>query len=222
MWENLSILYIGLSMHPALREILDAPGPNPLDRTFPGTICDMFDNDHPIEMEIGAGKARFLLHRARALPERNFIGFDYIWKYIKIAWQRIEKREIPNALCFKAEATEVVGHLVPDQSVSVFHIYFPDPWHKKKHHKRRLLTPDFFKLLHQRLEPGGLLEIATDNFDYLIAFKAALIGAGDTLWSATRETINERIMNPEFRTNFELKYEAEGRDLYYLELQKPE
>ncbi|MCH7549594.1 MAG: hypothetical protein IH969_08700, partial [Candidatus Krumholzibacteriota bacterium] len=77
-------------MHPALRDILEVSGPNRLDRTFPGTIRDMFNNDHPIEMEIGAGKGRFLLHRARALPEHNFIGFDYIWKYIKIAWQRIE------------------------------------------------------------------------------------------------------------------------------------
>ncbi len=207
-------------MHPALREILEARGPNRLDRSFPGTIRDMFERDQPIEMEIGTGKGRFLLHRAQALPEHNFIGFDYIWKYIKIGWERVQKRDLPNVLLFKAEASEVVRHLVPDESISVFHIYFPDPWHKKKHHKRRLLTPDFLRLLHQRLEPGGLLEIATDNFDYMIALKAALIGAGHTLWSDTRETLNERILHPEFRTNFELKYETEGRDLYYLELRK--
>ena len=77
-----------------------------------------------------------------------------------------------------------------------------------------------FRLLHRRLEPGGRLEIATDNFEYMIAFKAALIEAGSEIWSQTRETTNERIINPEFRTNFELKYEAEGRDLYYLEAVK--
>lgn len=209
-------------MHPALEEILAAPGPNRLDGTFPGTVLDLFDRPAPLEFEIGAGKGRFLMHRAMEVPAHNFIAIDYIWKYLKIGWQRVEKRGMANTLFFKAEANEVVRHLVPDESVAVFHIYFPDPWHKKKHHKRRLLTPEFFQLLQRRLEPGGLLEIATDNFDYMIAFKAALIGAGDTLWEASRETVNERIMNPEFRTNFELKYEAEGRDLYYLELQKPE
>ena len=106
------------------------------------------------------------------------------------------------------------------ESVSIFHVYFPDPWHKRRHQKRRLLTPEFFELLHRRLVPGGKLEIATDNFDYMIAFKSALVEAGETIWSATRQTVNERILNPEFRTNFELKYQAEGRDLYYLELVK--
>lgn len=201
-----------------LAKILESPGPNRLDRSFPGTIVDMFDNDHPIEFEIGAGKGRFLLQRATAHPEINFIGIDYIWKYLKIGWQRVQKRGLDNALLFKAEATEIVNWLVPDESVSAFHVYFPDPWHKRKHHKRRLLTPEFFRLLHQRLAHGGKLEIATDNFDYMIAFKSALIEAGQTLWRDTRETVNERIVDPEFPTNFEMKYTAEGRDLYYLEL----
>jgi tRNA (guanine-N7-)-methyltransferase len=207
-------------MIPELQRILASPGPNRLDRSFPGTLCDMFDRGRPLEVEIGAGKGRFLLHRATAVPERDFIGFDYIWKYLKIGWQRAQKRGLDNLLFFKAEANEVVTHLVLDASVSVFHIYFPDPWHKRRHHKRRLLTPEFFELLYRRLAPGGLLEIATDNFDYMIAFRAALIDADVSRWSHTRETKNERIMNPEFKTNFELKYEAEGRDLYYLELEK--
>lgn len=207
-------------MHPALQTIIDAPGPNRLDRSFPGTLGDMFATPRPLEVEIGSGKGRFLMHRAIAETERNFVGIDYIWKYMKIGWQRVHRRELENILFFKAEANEVVTHLVPDEGVSVFHIYFPDPWHKRKHQKRRLLTPEFFKLLHRRLVPDGLLEIATDNFDYMIAFKAALIEAGDVDWRDTRETVNERIMNPEFRTNFELKYEIEGRDLYYLELRK--
>ena len=80
-------------------------------------------------------------------------------------------------LLTSTEAEEIIPHLVPASSVEVFHIDFPDPWHKRKHHKRRLLTPEFFKLLHTSLEPGGLLELATDNFDDLIAFRAALVTA---------------------------------------------
>jgi tRNA (guanine-N7-)-methyltransferase len=207
-------------MTDALSRILQSPGPNRLDRSFPGTVQDLFRDHRPLEIEIGAGKGRFLMHRAQSQPDINFVGIDYIWKYLKIGWQRVQKRGLENILFFKSEANEFVHHLVPDESVAVFHIYFPDPWHKRRHNKRRLLTPDFFQLLHQRLEPDGLLEIATDNLEYVAAFKSSLIDAGDTLWSHTRETFNERIMNPEFKTNFELKYEAEGRDLYYLELRK--
>jgi tRNA (guanine-N7-)-methyltransferase len=208
-------------MNSALETILRSTGPNRVDRSFPGTVRDMFTGERPLEIEIGAGKGKFLMHRAMAEPDIDFIGIDYIWKYLKIGWQRVQKRGLDNVLFFKAEANEFVTHLVPDGSVSAFHIYFPDPWHKRRHNKRRLLTPDFFRMLHGRLEPDGLLEIATDNLDYVAAFKGALIDAGgETLWSRTRETFNERIMNPEFKTNFELKYEAEGRDLYYLELQK--
>jgi tRNA (guanine-N7-)-methyltransferase len=207
-------------MTDALSRILQSPGPNRLDRSFPGTVQDLFRDRRPLEVEIGAGKGRFLMHRAQSEPDINFVGIDYIWKYLKIGWQRVQKRGLQNILFFKAEANEFVNYLVPDESVSVFHIYFPDPWHKRRHNKRRLLTPEFFQLLHRRLAPGGLLEIATDNLDYVAAFKSALIDAGDTLWSHNRETFNERIMNPEFKTNFELKYEAEGRDLYYLELRK--
>lgn len=213
------VSYYG-GMSPDLQTIIESPGPNRLDRGFPGTLNDMFERSQPLEVEIGAGKGRFLIHRAQANPDINFVGFDYVWKYLKIGWQRVVKRGLPNLLFFKAEANEIVEHLIPDESVSVFHVYFPDPWHKRRHHKRRLLTPEFFTQLHSRLLPGGKLEIATDNFDYMIAFKSSLVEADEAIWSSMRDTVNTRLLNPEFATNFELKYEAEGRDLYYFELEK--
>jgi tRNA (guanine-N7-)-methyltransferase len=207
-------------MNVTLEEILAGSGPNQLDRSFGGTLHDMFPNDHPLEVEIGAGKGRFLLGRAAANPDINFVGIDYVWKFMKIGWVRAQKRDMKNLLMFKAEATEVVNNLIPDESVSMFHVYFPDPWHKKRHNKRRLLTPDFFQLLHRRLKPGGRLQLATDNFDYMIMFRSSLIEAGTSLWSDSREAVNERIQNPELCTNFELKYDIEGRDLYYFEFTK--
>lgn len=191
-----------------------------LDRSFDGTVFDLFPERRPLEFEIGSGKGRFLLHRAAAHPDRNFFGIDYRWRFLKEGVERADKRGLTNLRFFKAEAEEVVPFLVPDRSVDVFHIYFPDPWHKRKHRKRRLLTPDFFRLLHGRLADGGRLELATDNFDYLIAFRAAMVEAGDTLWSALRESRNARILDPEVQTHFEAKYRRQGRDLYYLELMK--
>jgi tRNA (guanine-N7-)-methyltransferase len=191
-----------------------------LDRSRCASIRELFDNDNPIEMDIGAGKGKYLLARAQLEPERNFIGIDYIWKYLKIGWKRVQKRGLTNILFFKAEALEVIKHLTPSESVSVFHIYFPDPWHKRKHKKRRYMTPGFISMLNDRLVPGGLIELATDNFDYYIWLKGALAELGPDLWRTTRESLNERLLDPDIKTNFELKYEAEERDLYYLELQK--
>lgn len=195
-------------------------GPNRLDRTSCASLLELFDNDNPLEIDIGAGKGKYLLARAQIDPGINFIGFDYVWKYLKIGWKRVQKRGLTNVLFFKAEALEVIKHLTPSESVSVFHVYFPDPWHKRRHKKRRYMTPEFIGMLHDRLVPEGLIELATDNFDYYIWLKGALVEAGAGLWQATRESRNERLLNPDIKTNFELKYEAEGRDLYYLELKK--
>jgi tRNA (guanine-N7-)-methyltransferase len=191
-----------------------------IDRTFAGTVEDLFPSRQPLEIEIGAGKGRFLLHRAHAHPERNFFGIDYRWRFLKEGVLRADQRGLTNLIFLKTEAEEIIPHLVPAASVEIFHIYFPDPWHKKKHHKRRLLRPVFFKRLHESLVPGGLLELATDNFDYMIAFKEALVEAGDTLWLNVRESRNARILDPGVQTHFEAKYTRAGRDLYYMELRK--
>jgi tRNA (guanine-N7-)-methyltransferase len=209
-----------------MTRIAQPPQPRPrveqrrIDRTFKGAVADLFPTRQPLEIEIGAGKGRFLLHRAEAHHDRNFFGIDYRWRFLKEGVVRAEQRRLTNLVFMKTEAEEIVPHLVPPSSVEVFHIYFPDPWHKRKHHKRRLLTPEFFKLLHASLTPGGLLELATDNFDYMIAFRAALVEAGDTLWSGMRESRNARILDPGVQTHFEAKYARQGRDLYYMELRK--
>jgi tRNA (guanine-N7-)-methyltransferase len=191
-----------------------------LDDLDIASVFDLFPTQRPFEMEIGSGKGRFLLERAAKHPERNFLGIDYAWRFLKEGHERVQKRGLANLLFYKAEAGEVVQRLIPDASVDIFHIYFPDPWPKRQHRKRRLLTADFFKLLHRRLKPGGMLELATDNFEYLIAFKAALIEAGDTLWSGVRESRNQRLLDPGIRSHFEAKYIRAGRELYYIELRK--
>lgn len=184
------------------------------------TVFELFPVRQPFELEIGSGKGRFLLERAAKYPERNFLGIDYAWRFLREGHQRATQRGLENLRFYKAEGSMVVNHLIPDESVEVFHIYFPDPWPKRQQRKRRLLTPDFFKLLHRRLKPGGMLELATDNFEYLIAFKKALVEADDTLWSQVREAQNERLLDPEVLTHFEAKYRREGRRLYYIELAK--
>jgi tRNA (guanine-N7-)-methyltransferase len=190
-----------------------------LDDLDVASVFDLFPALQPFEMEIGSGKGRYLLERAAKHPERNFLGIDYAWRFLREGYVRAAKRGLHNLRFYKAEAGEAVNRLIPDESVEIFHIYFPDPWPKRQQRKRRLLTPDFFKLAHRRLKPGGKLEVATDNFEYLIAFKKALVEAGDTLWSGVRES-NERLIDPEILTHFEAKYRRQGRLLYYIELTK--
>ncbi|HKW13853.1 MAG TPA: tRNA (guanosine(46)-N7)-methyltransferase TrmB [Candidatus Krumholzibacteria bacterium] len=184
------------------------------------TVFDLFPNRHPFELEIGSGKGRFLLERAAKHPGRNFLGIDYAWRFLREGHQRIAQRGLENLRFYKAEAGDVVRILIPDESVDIFHIYFPDPWPKRQQRKRRLLTPEFFQLLHQRLKTGGRLELATDNFQYLVFFKKSLVEAGDALWRDVRESQNERLLDPEILTHFEAKYRREGRVLYYIELTK--
>jgi len=184
------------------------------------TVFDLFADRRPFELEIGSGKGRFLLERAAKHPERHFLGIDYAWRFLREGHERAVQRGLSNLFFYKAEASDVVGRLIPDESIDVFHIYFPDPWPKRQQRKRRLLTPEFFQLLHRRLKPGGTLELATDNFEYLIFFKKALVEAGDTLWSAARESRNGRLLDPDILTHFEAKYRRDGRLLYYMELVK--
>jgi len=98
-------------------------------------------------------------------------------------------------------------------------MYFPDPWPKRRHRARRTFSEDFLKLIHSRLLPGGLFEIATDDLDYFTDMKKG-IAATRELWDNVRETVNERILGGTMKTNYEVKWTTEGRTLYYAELAK--
>jgi len=180
---------------------------------------EFFGNRNPVEMEIGCGKGKFLLDRAEENPGTNFIGIDRIGKWMKRRKDRAERNAMPNIRFMRAEARAFLTEAVPPGSLSIIHLYFPDPWPKRRHHTRRVMSGDFLRLLHSRLVPGGLLEIATDHVDYNEAMKKTIAAAAE-LWDNVRETRNERIVGGMNKTNYELKFEAEGKPLYYTELVK--
>lgn len=177
----------------------------------------MFGNDNPVEIEIGCGKAKFLIRRARERPDVNFLGIDVVWKWMKYGVIRSDKRGLSNIRFVKADAREVIRYGVERGSVSIFHMYFPDPWPKRRHRKRRLVTGEFLKLLHSRLRNGGLVELATDHEDYFAQMKRAVIQSGIP-WDRVAETADRRIFDSGEKTNYEIKYEDSGRTLHYLEL----
>ncbi|MDO8493804.1 MAG: hypothetical protein Q7S68_00505, partial [Deltaproteobacteria bacterium] len=105
-----------------------------------------------------------------------------------------------------------------EENVSRFHIYFPDPWPKRRHNPRRLLNEAFFAVLYRALQNSGSIELATDYADYYAAIQKTLRNAAIP-WREVKES-HSRLFEPDLKTNYELKYEKEGRELFYLSLRK--
>src|SRR3954471_14719996 len=140
---------------------LDAPAhPKPLDWR------QLFGNDHPVELEIGMGKGTFLTEQAKARPDVNFFGIEWANWFWRYASDRLRRNGCTNARAVRAEALFFLREHVPDASISVLHVYFPDPWPKKRHHKRRLVQEPFMQQAKRVLAPRGRLQIVTDHQGY--------------------------------------------------------
>jgi len=130
-------------------------------------LTPYFANPHlPLEVEVGSGKGLFMASASRAYPERNFLGVEISGKYAKFAAARLAKEQRTNAVMFHGDAQIVFGRWLPDQSCAAVHVYFPDPWWKKRHHKRRIMNDSFVKQIERVLLPGGSLHFWTDVEGY--------------------------------------------------------
>lgn len=137
------------------------------------TLADLFGNARPLEIEIGAGRGRFLIKSARDNPQVNYLGIERAYKFFHYTKQRVAAAGLANVRLLRAEAHSFLRGYVPDNAVRAFHIYFPDPWPKTRHRRRRLMTPEFFDLLRDRLAPGGAVHLATDVADYFDIMRRA-------------------------------------------------
>src|SRR5262245_7913075 len=126
----------------------------------------VFGNDHPVEIEVGFGKGLFLLNAADACPDVDFFGVEIMRKYQLFTATRIARRKLANVRLACADARHLLREYVPAASVRAIHVYFPDPWWKKRHHKRRVFTEEFVASCVRALKPGGLFHLATDVAEY--------------------------------------------------------
>ncbi len=176
-----------------------------LDRLVPGS--------GPWELEVGFGKGSYLLGRAAARPERRFAGIEVAGKYFRLAAGRARRRRLANVVLFCGEALYLLSAFLPAGFARTAHVYFPDPWPKSRHHKRRLFDADTLDLLLRALEEGGRLFFATDHLDY----GAAVEELFDTHPGVeVKSRPNGWPDGP--RTNYEAKYLREGRPILRLEI----
>jgi tRNA (guanine-N7-)-methyltransferase len=126
----------------------------------------IFSSNQPLEVEIGAGDGSFLVAYAKAHPELNLIGLERLLGRLRKIDRKARRAGLQNIRLLRLEASYFVQYMLPPGSVNAFHIYFPDPWPKRRHWKNRLIEDTFTRSLQQALRPGGLVYLRTDDQPY--------------------------------------------------------
>lgn len=191
-----------------------------LDQLRPWNRQALFGRRAPLEVEVGSGKGLFLRTAAPARPDADFLGIEIAAKYARFAAASLAKRNIANAVVVVGDAVRVFDELLPDGALAAVHVYFPDPWWKKRHKKRRVMRVSFVRDIERTLEPGATLHFWTDVEEY---FHATL----DMLAAHTRlegprqvpEAPSEHDMD--YRTHFERRMRLDGETVYRAEFRKP-
>lgn len=179
---------------------------------------ELFGNDHPVELEIGMGKGTFITDQAKARPEVNFFGIEWARWFWRYASDRLRRNHCTNARAVRAEAGYFLSEFVADASLAVVHVYFPDPWPKTRHHKRRLIQEPFLRQVERVLAPRGRLQIVTDHKDYFEQIEPVIHASRLEVIEYNRPGSADE---GEFvGTNFERKYRREGRPFYAIAARK--
>jgi len=173
----------------------------PEDWTETIALEKVFNRPKPeLEVDIGSGKGRFLIARAGSHKDTCFIGIDRVRTRILKLERKILRQGLENVRLLFSEASYAVGNLLPDESVSVYYLFFSDPWPKRRHHRRRLFNADFLAAIRRTLRPGGFIHAATDHLDYFAIIKQSL--SSDTRFAEAEPFVPAA----EERTDFELTF----------------
>jgi tRNA (guanine-N7-)-methyltransferase len=138
----------------------------------PSTIVEpirtesIFPSVQPLEVELGCGDGAFLLRYAALHPERNFLAVERLLGRIRKLDRKGPRAGLKNLRLLRLEASYALEYLLPDACAQAIHVYFPDPWPKRRHHRRRLINARFMELAAKALAPGGILHLRTDDADY--------------------------------------------------------
>ena len=173
----------------------------------------VFGADRPVEIEIGFGKGLFLLTAAQARPDVSFVGVEIVRKYQLFTATRLAKRGLGNVRVACGDGRLFLRDRVAAASLQALHLYFPDPWWKKRHHKRRLFTAEFAAECGRVLRPGGRLHFVSDVEEYFQT-GVGLLAAQPALRAAPTPTPGDPKHDLDYLTNFERKFRKEGRPIW--------
>ena len=164
----------------------------------------MFGRVAPLEVELGSGDGSFLVAWAKRHPERDFIGVERLLGRIRKIDRKAQRAGLTNVRGLRIEASYAVEYLLPSGSVSAMHVYFPDPWPKRRHHKNRLVNERFVEVTRQALSVDGVIHLRTDNADYFVQMRSVFDGAaGFTAVEPPEDLVAEV-------TDFEREFQAKG------------
>jgi tRNA (guanine-N7-)-methyltransferase len=172
----------------------------------------------PVILEIGFGNGEALVAAAAAHPENNYLGIEVHRPGVGSLLRRIEVGTLSNVRVLLGDASEILAQRIPDASLAAVHLFFPDPWPKKRHHKRRLVQPEFAALVARKLEAGGYFHLATDWPAYA-EHMAAVLSRTEGLVDASGEGRFQELVAGRLSTRFEQRGRRLGhevRDLVYL------
>ena len=176
-------------------------------------LAELFGNARRVVLEIGSGKGRFLISAATSQPDVNFIGIEKSLHYHRVIRDRVAKRGLTNIRLINHDAFLVLRDMLPDASIDEIHVYFPDPWPRKREQKRRIIRAEVMVEMNRVLVPGGSGIYVTDHRDYYET-------AAPVIESFFRS--ERRIPTPDDppRTNYEAKFREEGREIFEVRFWK--
>lgn len=186
---------------------------------FPADLCqpillnEVFGNDRPVEIDLGSGSGKFLVESGVRYPERNFLGIERLLGRVRKTRRKACTLKLGNVRVLRVEIDYAVRYLLPPNSITRFHLSFPDPWPKRRHHTRRLVDGEFLEAISSALEPNGELWIKTDHIEYF-RWIEKIVALTPTIFA-------EAPWEHEYpNTDFDETFAAENAPIYRLRLRK--
>ena len=184
----------------------------------PMDLTRLFPKRQPLEVELGSGDATFLADYARLHPSRNFIGVERLLGRLRKLDRKGRRAGLTNLRGVRIESSYFLQYLLPPRAAETLHIYFPDPWPKKRHHKHRLINESFPALARQALAPGGTVYLRTDDEAYFAQMSAVFAAV------PAFRPVETPLALAALPTDFEKEFQARGihtlRAAYRLETEK--
>ena len=186
--------------------------------------CDprtLFPRAAPLELEVGSGKGLFLATASARFPERNFLGVELAAGYARLCASKLATAGAAHARIVQGDGTLLVRSLLPDACLDGMHVYFPDPWWKARHRKRRVLSQTFLRHAGRVLPPGATLHVWTDVEEYFI--ESMTFAAATGLFASPREESSpEATHDLDYRTHFERRTRLAGQPVWRAALDRNE